>query len=324
MLVITRVGLLAGLVDSGRRSVQAQGFSQSGALDWVNYQLANAICGVPLNSTCIEILGGEFACTFSHDIIISITGAHLDVFLNQKRVKLNTMLCISKGDNLALGNLQSGFVSYIAIGGEFNSPRFGQSVCAVKREKVGGLHQDGQTLSVGDRLIYNAFVRKSTTFDENKQKIIPPVLQKYIDASLQHERVLSVNSGYQSDFFSQLSVSLFYESDFTVSRYFDRMGVRLISLFNIRKDALNCSSLRSQGIVLGSIQVPENGNPIILRNDRQTIGGYPIIGIVDSVSLSMLGQAKEHDIIRFECCDAQESDTKRLTISLALKKILNE
>lgn len=323
LLIINRVGLTANLIDSGRRDVQAQGFSQSGALDWVNYQLANAICGVALDSACIEILGGDFTCTFTDSVTVSVTGAHIDVFINQKRRNLNKALSISKGDVLVLCNLTLGFVSYIAIGGKFNCPQFGHSVCAVKREKVGGLHQNGQSLSVGDRLKFDVFDYISRTIEGVQGRIIPPVLQKHIKDSHKPERVLTVNSGYQSDFFSQISISMFYNSTFEVSRYFDRMGMRLISTYNLRQGAKTFSSLRSQGIVLGSIQVPENGNPIILRNDRQTIGGYPIIGIVDSVSLSLLGQAKQNDIVRFSYCDAQESETKRLKVSLALKKILN-
>lgn len=323
MLVINRIGLSAGIVDNGRRNVQARGFSQSGALDWINYQLANALCGMPLYSPCIEILGGDFACSFEANAIVTISGAQLDVFINEQKVRLNSPHKINKGDSLVLSNLTSGFTSYIALNGTFDCPLFGGSVCAVKREKIGGLHQNGKLLGIGDVLKFDTNSRSYLQYDDKLAKLIPPILQNYIHASLCDKRVLFVNPAYQSERFSGKDVAMFYASEFEVSANFDRMGVRLTSPSNIRKYSSSFSSLRSQAIALGSIQVPENGQAIILRNDRQTIGGYPIIGIVDSVSLSMLGQAKENDEVCFQSCDVQESETKRLLISLALKKVLN-
>ena len=112
-----------------------------------------------------------------------------------------------------------------------------------------------------------------------------------------------VISGYQSAHFPALQQRRFFGSEFEVSDRADRMGYRL------NGPVIKCDieGILSEGICQGAIQIPADGQPIVLMNDRQTIGGYPKIGSALSLDLHQLGQLTPGAGVQFERIDLQEA-----------------
>ena len=193
-----------------------------------------------------------------------------------------TVLSLRDGEHLSLGYSQTGCRSYIAVRGGFQvSPSFG-STSTVLREHLGGLH--GGPLKPGDRLEIT-----SAAAVEARQ------LARASRPRYHHRATVRVVPGYQQDSFARLEQRRFFGSEYRVSERADRMGYRL------EGPSITCDlqGILSEGIAPGAIQVPADGQPIVLLNDRQTIGGYPKIGSALSLDRAYLAQLRPGDTVTF-------------------------
>ena len=172
------------------------------------------------------------------------------------------------------------------VGGFDISPSFG-STATVCREGVGGLH--GGKLLADDVL---ACTQNSTQTRLNKNLL----LEDKSTPIYGDEVVLHTIPSYQQHHFSSHQQRLFFSHEYSVSKSFDRMGYRL------EGQAIKCDieGILSEGICHGAVQIPADGQPIVLLNDRQTIGGYPKIGSVSSIDTAKLGQLNQGGKVRFE------------------------
>ena len=123
--------------------------------------------------------------------------------------------------------------------------------------------------------------------------------------------------GYQQAHFSRLQQRRFFSHAYTVSDRCDRMGYRLEGA----AIACDIDGILSEGICFGAIQIPADGQPIVLLNDRQTIGGYPRLGEVASVDLPLLAQLKPGDALRFELIDLADAQELAHAQAVALEQI---
>jgi len=162
------------------------------------------------------------------------------------------------------------------------SDSFG-STSTVCREGVGGL--SGQKLKAGEILPC------SSKYRTKNLTLIDKLRPTFSD-----EVVLHTVPSYQQQHFSSHQQRLFFSSEYKVSKNFDRMGYRLEG----QKISCDIDGVLSEGICHGAVQVPADGQPIVLMNDRQTIGGYPKIGAVSSVDTAKLGQLSQGCKVRFE------------------------
>ena len=146
--------------------------------------------------------------------------------------------------------------------------------------------------------------------------VLPELLRpKYFN-----DVVLRTVPSYQQKNFSSFQQRLFYSSDYSVSKSFDRMGYRLTG----KKITGDIEGILSEGICQGAIQIPADGQPIVLLNDRQTIGGYPKIGAVMSIDIAKLGQLKQGDKVRFEPISMEQAhNCFHLNLSYFNRKKLN-
>jgi biotin-dependent carboxylase-like uncharacterized protein len=323
MLKIEKVGLMANVIDAGRAGVQAQGFSQSGALDWLSFEYANAALGQPLTQAAIEVLGGHFSCRFMHACVICISGADAELTINGKVVSLDKPLVVAQNAQLVINRLTHGIVNYIALKASLHIPTFGQSVCAVAREKHGGIHQNGTSLQAGDYIAGTPTPSAADTFDKKRTPIIDKSASLFLSSvhailKQKYQAIKRVNFtlSYQANLFTHTQIAQFINTPYELTQNMDRMGIRLKGKTMVCKE----QTLPSQGMVYGAIQVPGDGQPIVMRNDRQTIGGYPVIGVVDRVGMAMLGQAVPGQHVVFSIGDFEDSRQKRLLAELILEK----
>jgi len=326
VITITKVGLLAQWTDSGRRFSQLTGYSQSGAVDWFSFQLGNALCGNSLDSPSIEVMGGMMSFQISDDCVISITGAKADILVNNYQMQMNRLLRLKSGDEVSIGQVEAGLFTYISFAASFTLPLFKESVCAVRREKAGGTHGNGLGLKVNERFEFhqvNEFSRSaaSNLFKKSYLQIaLPPLFHSLESQQFSNHKQLPMMFSYQHASFTNIDKHRLMGHNYTVSSKFDKMGIRLHGA----RIYSQSSVLTSQAMANGAIQVPGDGQPIIMRNDRQTIGGYPVIGVISSVGLAVLSQVTAHEVLSFIPTNIETSIISRRFINIQLNRVLNE
>ena len=325
-IIITRLGFAAQWTDSGRRFSQLSGYSQSGAVDWFSYQLANALCGNPLNTPCIEVMGGQFAFQISEACIISITGARAEVRVNNYAIEVNQILLLKSGDTLAIGQVEKGLFNYISFVAKFDIPLFKHSVCAVKREQKGGLTSSGEGFKAGQELMFENSIsrchKQGKMIQENSLLNIrfSPFINSIINQQYGVNKQLPLIFSYQHNDFLKLDKMRLLAHTYKVSNKLDKMGVRLIG----PRIQAQSPVLTSQAMANGAMQIPGDGMPIIMRNDRQTIGGYPVIGVVSSVGLAVLSQTSANEEIHFTHTHFESAVICKRLIDIQFNQVLNE
>ncbi len=279
---ILQAGILSLLQDSGRIGQHRIGLTTGGPLDpgafnWCNRLLQNAT-----GSTAIEISFGGLQIEAQVDTFICVTGARMPLRINKVQKDLWHVHRVKAGDIIALDFAEEGTRSYLGVADGFQvAPSFG-STATVMREVIGGLN--GDKLQLGDKL-------PCSMTKERRQLYLEPKHQPHY----QNIATIRVIPGYQQAYFSRLQQRLFFSHAYTVSERCDRMGYRL------EGPPISCEieGILSEGICYGAIQIPADGQPIVLLNDRQTIGGYPKIGSALSLDAAHLAQLKPGDTVHF-------------------------
>jgi biotin-dependent carboxylase-like uncharacterized protein len=289
-LVVTKPGMLSLLQDEGRYGAFNVGLTNGGPLDKTAFHWANRLCGNELNSTAIEISVGGLAVVASTDTIIAVTGASMPLTINGQAKELWRSYFVKAGDTIELGFARNGTRCYLAVYGGFIINKSFGSTATVCRESVGGLGGNGNKLLINDVLPCQSLNHEL----EQQAKLLKLPEDKQPEYS--DEIVLRTIPSYQQRHFSSYQQRLFFTSEYQVSARCDRMGYRLEG----KPITTDINGILSEGICHGAVQIPSDGQPIVLLNDRQTIGGYPKIGSVISLDTATLGQAKQGDKIHFE------------------------
>lgn len=280
-------GFLVTLQDQGRSQCQQLGLAEAGALDKHAFFWANRILGNPPETPALEILVGNTSFTFDAPTTIAITGADMGVKLNGTVLPHWRTTRVNSGDTLQFGIMKNGLRAYLAVAGGFTVPTFFESASTMIREKTGGTH--GDKLDKGDLVPYPAGTNVATGLR---------VPERYIP-NYDEELVLRFTPGYHFDEFDTNSVKECLASPYKVTNDADRMGYRLAGPA-FKRDKGNILSI---GVPCGAIQIPSAGEPIILLNDRQCTGGYPILGVIASRDIYRLAQRKGENAVRFEIAD---------------------
>lgn len=267
-------GMLSLLQDQGRFGHSALGLTSGGPADAASAAWANRLLQNDANATLLECsVGGLQLQAWCHSFI-AVTGATLTLSINGNAAMLWTVHKVQPGDVISLGMVSQGLRAYLAVAGGFTvTPQFG-STSTVLREGIGGLH--GTALQSGD-ILPAAYVPTLRRFQ------LPSALWPQFNRSL----TLRLVEGYQAGQFSADERQHLYRHSYQVSARADRMG------YQLRGAAIRFAQqpLLSEGICYGAVQIPPDGQPIVLLNDRQTLGGYPKIGAVLSLDCALLAQA---------------------------------
>ncbi|MHC8315604.1 5-oxoprolinase subunit C family protein [Pseudomonas sp. LB3P31] len=263
------------LQDAGRFGVRHLGVTQGGGLDWRSLSWANWLLGNPLDAPVIEITLGGFAVVAQDDCVLALAGADLGAQVDGQPLAPWRSFRLSKGQRLQLTQPLLGARAYLAAPGGFAAPKVLGSSATVVREALGGLNGLGRALAPGDPLSYLG-----------SSLVLLRELSAGQRPDFNDSRPLDLVLGAQIGEFSGQSSFDAFNSAWTLDSRADRMGIRLLG------PALEYQGkpMISEGIALGAVQVPPDGQPIVLLNDRQTIGGYPRLGALTPLALARLAQ----------------------------------
>ncbi len=279
--------------DSGRRHFQKHGLAEGGAADRHAFLWANKLLDNDLSAACLEITLGGFEAEALAPVSFALTGADTCPSINGHPVSMWRTLHLAPGDRIAMVAATHGRYCYLAIRGGLQAPSLFGSASVVVREQF----EELRPLARGDTLAGFELPPASSAQ-------VPLTARASYGAPLQ----LRLIPGYQYHQFSQTDRLRFLSSEYRVSTQSDRMG------FKLEGAALQHPppGIVSEGIALGSVQVPGDGKPIVLLKDRQTIGGYPKLGTVCALDCYRLAQAQPGQIVRFVESDLATAQSERL------------
>lgn len=263
------------LQDAGRFGVRHLGVTQGGGLDWRSQAWANWLLGNPLGAPAIEITLGGFTVLAEEDCLLALAGADLGAQLDGQALAPWRSFTLRKGQRLQFTQPLQGARAYLAAPGGFAAPQVLGSCATVVREELGGLDGRGHPLGKGASLSYAGDAPQQTR--ELPAGQVP---------DLQLDAPLDLILGAQIGEFSGQSLFDAFNTPWTLDSRADRMGMRLLGT----PLTYQGKPMISEGIPLGAVQVPPDGQPIVLLNDRQTIGGYPRLGALTPLALARLAQ----------------------------------
>ena len=289
-------GVFTTIQDRGRMAYQRFGFHVAGAMDKHSYELANALLDNDENEACLEFCVMGPMIRFHRDCVIAVTGGNFGPTLNDAPVSMYRALQIKEGDVLKFGFIQDGVWGYVSIAGGIDVPQVMGSRSTDVKSELGGYQ--GRKLANGDVLSLGGHV---TQLPHMERRVLEPRQFK------QPVTKIRVVLGPQDDHFTYGGISTFLSTEYTVTPQCDRMGYRLEGMA-IEHNELGADII-SDGIAYGSIQVPSQGQPIVLLSDRQTTGGYTKIATVIGPDIPKFVQRKTGEKIVFEAIPVEEAQS---------------
>jgi len=300
-LVVASIGPASSVQDGGRHGAQRYGLTPSGAMDPLALAAANSLVGNAIFAAAIEI--GPFGATFTARdgaVRVALAGASRNADIAGRTMAAETSTTLLDSEVLTLGFARDGLFSYLAIeGGIPGEPMFG-SLAVNARAGLGSPYP--RPLQAGDELQVTA------ASDATQQRIELPAAAK---------GPIRVVMGPQDDEFGD-ATKLFLDSEWKISATSDRMGYRLEGP-EIRD--LHGHNIVSDGTVNGSIQVPGNGQPIVLMPDRGTTGGYPKIATVITADLGRFAQIQAGRGFRFKAVGMAEAQAEARNYAALLRSL---
>jgi len=307
-LQILSPGPLTTVQDLGRYGLGRYGVPPSGALDSFSLRVANLLVGNAEQEACLEITLMGLKVKALTDLLIAVTGGDLQPRLNERPLQVWQSHIMRRGDLLHFIGPKSGCRAYLALGGGISVPRVLGSKSTNLSSGFGGL--EGRPLRRGDILNSHSphlFLPKAP------RALDPASIPTYPSAW-----TLRILFGPQDEDFPQ-EEKHFLLSSFNVTSELDRTGIRL-SGRPIRARAGKPDSIISEGVAPGAVQIPGDGQPIIILVETVT-GGYRKIATVISADLPLLGQIKPGDRIRFQEVSKEEASNALSRMEAAISSL---
>ncbi|PTH98526.1 allophanate hydrolase [Staphylococcus xylosus] len=288
---ILNPGLFSTVQDLGRIGYQDQGFSTAGALDTYALRMGYTLIGN--NGPAIEFTIVGPTIQFLTDNTFVLTGGHFEATLNNQVISSQTVIFVKKGDELKIGSVVDGARGYILFGKPLNIQKVANSYSTHTRSKIGGYK--GRALKSNDVIT----CQQNNIYAERIGLSCP------VEAL--NQQIIHIIEGTQIESFSNEAKQKLVNEAFKISEKSDRMGFRLQG----EKIApMESADIISEPVALGSIQVPNDGNPIILLNDKQTVGGYTKIATVCAADLSLIAQKQPNETVKFEWITVEAATEK--------------
>jgi biotin-dependent carboxylase-like uncharacterized protein len=290
-LVISSIGPASSVQDGGRPGSQRYGLTPSGAMDRLALAAANTLVGNEPFAAAVEI--GPFGAAFAARggaVRVALARASRNADIAGRAVAVDTSVTLADGETLTLGFARGGSFSYLAIeGGIKGEPMFG-SLAVNARAGLG-----------------SPYPRPLQSGDELETAPASGAAERRIELPATADAPIRILFGPQDDEFADETKELFVDSEWKISATSDRMGYRLEG--PVLKH-LHGHNIVSDGTVNGSIQVPGNGQPIVLMPDRGTSGGYPKIATVISADLGRFAQIPAGGAFRFRAVSMAEAQAE--------------
>jgi len=307
---VLRAGINSTFQDKGRENFYHIGLPFSGAMDNRNFVISNALVNNEYNQGVIEFAYQGPLFEFNgENIYFSITGDVKFKIIKKDNTIINgecyKSYILNHKDKLDIISTNKSVYGYLAVSGGFSLDKILNSYSTFTRANVGPF--DGKKLFLKQKILINKI---------NQQLQIKQV--KYLNSKIEYIRILK---GTNYDYFSKEGIDNFLKKEFVVTKLTDRMGMRIEGpkIENIKE-----KNIRSEGLVKGAIQIPPDGNPIIMLSDHGTIGGYPKIGVVISADYDKLVQLVPNSKIKFKLIDLHEAEKLYKLYSLETENLLNQ
>jgi biotin-dependent carboxylase-like uncharacterized protein len=286
-------GLLTTIQDvPGRKGLRKFGIPVSGAMDTHCAELANWLVDNRTESPLFEIMFGNCEFEFLQETVIGITGGEAKVSIGDRSVQQNQRVKVRKGERLKIGRVTKGVRIYLAISGTWKLNKSYGSFSTYRTAGLGG--PEGRELKRGDRIEVNV------SGVNNSQKAVP---EKLIPHFSQHQKI-RVMAGPEWNLISKEEQRFILKNRFGISSSSNRMGIRLQNKKTLK---IKDSNFSSAPVVPGIIQLPPGGQPIILMNDAQSVGGYPRLLKVADADLWRLGQVWQGNEISFSLIERRDA-----------------
>ena len=291
---VLRSGINTTYQDKGRFGLQHLGIPPGGCMDQKSFLVANAVVGNKKNYGVIEfVYQGPMLKLVKGKTKIGITGnVHFKIIKSNNVIidgECDRSYNLKEGDTIDILATKKSTYGYLSIEGGFKLKPFFNSVSTLVKSKIGS--NSGNKIEVDDKVIINKNSKNKNNFKAAN--------------SSEDINTIRVIKGPQYNYFSEESKKKFFSQNYKITNLTDRMGMRLqgVSLTNIIS-----TNIRSEGITKGAIQVPADGQPIILLSDHPTIGGYPKIANIISADYDLLVQKTPGTNILFKCISLQEAE----------------
>ena len=306
---ILRAGINTTFQDHGRKNLYHIGIPFSGAMDNRNYLLANKLVGNKPEFPVLEFAyQGPLLKYNGKKINIAITGSvNFSIKRNDQIINGNCYqtFILENGDELDIISTNKSVYGYLAVSGEFDLEYQWSSCSTNTKAKIGA--NDGKKLEINQKI--------------NLLKINENLNSKkldYVNTRIENIRVIK---GTNFNYFSEEGIKIFFEKEFTISKLSDRMGMRLEG--PKIENVIN-TNIKSEGLIKGVIQVPADGNPIIMLSDHGTIGGYPKIGVVISADYDKLVQLTPGTKIKFKEVELSSAESLFKLYELETENLISQ
>ena len=289
-ITVITPGLFTTVQDEGRWGHQTLGVPVGGALDAVSHRIANAAVGNDLHCASIEVTLQGPELRFDSRSAIAIAGADFAVTLDGAPMPMATGVVCHAGSVLRFGERRAGARAYIAVDGGADVPAVLGSRSTHVLAALGGVA--GRPFRAGDLVPLGA---SGTRLPRRA------VRRRLPDGGAR----LRVMPGPHDDRFPAAAIDTLHRSRFTITPHSNRMGYRLTGGAPIRRTT--DEEMISDATFAGAVQVPPSGDPILLMADRQVTGGYPIVAVVITADLPIVGQLAPGDWIEFQLCSPRDA-----------------
>ncbi len=279
MIEILDPGSLTTIQDLGRPGWAHIGVPHSGAADPRALRLANRLLANPEDAPALETTLVGPRLRVHADAVVALTGAPVDASAGGRPVAMNAPIYLRAGDVLEVGGATAGLRTYIAVRGGL-APEL--TLGSASTDLLTGLGP--RPLRAGLRIAVGPAPRELPAVD------VAPT------PALAAEPTLRLVFGPRADWFTDEARRRLTRSPYTVTDASNRVGLRLDGP---TLDRRRPGELKSEGMVLGALQVPPSGAPILLLADHPTTGGYPVIAVVSRDDLPTAGQLRPGQAVRF-------------------------
>ena len=306
---ILRAGINTTFQDEGRKNLYHIGIPFSGVMDNRNFLLANKLVGNKHESPVLEFAYQGPLLEYSGEKVnIAITGdVNFTIKKNNNLIngKCYQTFTLEHGDELDIISTNKSVYGYLSVSGEFDL-KYQWSSCSTNTKANIGAN-NGKKLETNQEI----FLLKINQNLSNKKL-------EYINTRIENIRVIK---GTNFDYFSEAGKKIFFEKEFTISKLSDRMGMRLEGH---KIENIVDTNIKSEGLIKGVIQVPADGNPIIMLSDHGTIGGYPKIGVVISADYDKLVQLTPGSKVKFKEVDLSGAETLFKLYDLETQNLISQ
>ena len=306
---VIRPGIHTTLQDLGRSNQYHIGIPFSGSMDKRNYLISNKLAGNKLNEASLEFAYQGPLMKFNLGKVTGAITGNVAFNIIRKNSNIDKGVCyqtfeLNDGDQLDIISTNRSVYGYFSIKNGFAGEYIWKSYSVNTKAKIGS--NNGEKFATNQKILIN----KDESLSDIKRI-------DYLNYKIEYIRVLK---GTNINFFSEKAKKIFFSKEFTVSKLTDRMGMRLEGP---KIENLAETNIRSEGLIKGVIQVPADGNPIIMLSDHGTIGGYPKIAVVISADYDRLTQLTPGSKIKFQSVELDEAENLYKLYELETKNILN-